>query len=338
MTDLDVSALARYLGTALPSPPAGPVQAELISGGKSNLTYRVTDSRDRWILRRPPLGPVFGGAHDVGREYRVMSGLRDTDVPVPRTLVNCADDAVIGAPFYLMDEVPGTVLRTRDQTGALSEDERRGLSHTLVDTLAELHSVDPAAVGLDGLGRPDGYLRRQVDRWTRQYRQVKTRDLAHVEQIIGALNDSMPPSPATSIVHGDYRIDNVIVDPADPGRILAVLDWEMATLGDPLADLGTFLMFWDEPGTPFNPVTGGLAAFPGFCDSAEVIARYAARRDVTVEHIGWYQAFAQFRLAVILEQIYVRHRSGETRGEGFDTVGDAVPLLLEAAYTALSGR
>ena len=334
---LDTVALHRYLARALPSPP-GPVKAELVSGGKSNLTYLVTDGVHRWILRRPPVGQVFTGAHDVSREYRVMNALRGTPVPVPRAWLRCIDDAVIGAPFYLMDEVVGTVLRAPDMVSVLTEPDRRRLGYALVDTLAALHNVSAAAVGLADLGRPDGYLRRQLDRWARQYRQIKTRELPHIEEIIGSLSDSMPENHGASIVHGDFRLDNVIVDAADPGKIVAVLDWEMATLGDPLADLGVFLSFWDEPGTPFNPITGGLTAFPGFPSAAEVIERYSRQRGVTADRIDWYRVFAQFKLAVILEQIHARHLRGGTFGEGFDEVGAMVITLLDAAYDALAGN
>jgi aminoglycoside phosphotransferase (APT) family kinase protein len=335
MNDLDVAALEVYLASVLPDPLAGPLRAELISGGKSNLTYRMTDGTRRWILRRPPLGHVFSGAHDVGREYRVMTALRDSPVPVPVTRVNCTDDIVLGARFYLTDEVAGDVLRTPELVAALTEADRRQLGYALIDTLAALHDVDAAAVGLADLGRPDGFLRRQVDRWTRQYHAIMIRELPHIGEIIDVLSGSLPDSGPPSIVHGDFRIDNVIVDAAGPGRILAVLDWEMATLGDPLADLGTFLSFWDEPGAPVNPVTGGLTAFPGFPTAAEVVERYATRRGVTVGRVDWYRVFAQFKLAVILEQIYVRHLQGGTRGEGFDNVGDMVISLLDTAHKAL---
>jgi aminoglycoside phosphotransferase (APT) family kinase protein len=335
---LDVTALRRYLASALPGRPSAPVSAGLISGGRSNLTYLVTDGTHRWVLRRPPLGQVFHGAHDVSREYRVMSSLRGTPVPVPRTRLNCADSTVIGAPFYLMDEVEGTVLRTPEAVSALSEPARRRLGYALVDTLAALHEVRPFDVGLDDLGQPDGYLRRQLDRWARQYQQIKVRDLPHIDPIIAWLADSMPETYGASIVHGDFRLDNVVVDSAGAGEIRAVLDWEMATLGDPLADLGVFISFWDEPGKPFNPVTAGLTAFPGFPSAEEIIERYARQRGVTVGRIDWYRVFAQFKLAVILEQIHVRHVRGQTRGEGFGEVGPMVTALLDMAYSAIGDR
>jgi len=307
---------------------------ELISGGKSNLTFSVTDGSGRWILRRPPLGTYSRGAHDVAREYRVMEALRDTDVPVPRVRLSCEDADVIGAPFYLMDEVDGVVLRRRDQVARIGEQDRADLGLALVDTLAALHEVSYAAVGLSGLGRPDGYLTRQIDRWERQFFAVTDRDPVMAREIVAALRRSQPATHSSSIVHGDFRIDNVMVDRERPGTILAVLDWEMATLGDPLADLGMLAMFWDEPGRPFNPITGGLTAFPGFGSVSRLVERYAERRQLDVGQIGWYLCFSQFKLAVILEQIHVRHTAGLSLGDGFDGVDRMVDQLLNEAHAA----
>lgn len=310
---------------------AGPLSASLLSGGKSNLTYTVTDGKSRWILRRPPLGDIPPGAHDVAREYRVMEALRDSTVPVPRTLTLATENSVLGVPFYMMDEVPGQVLRTRSMVEEVSEKDRGRLGTQLIDTLADLHEIDHIAVCLGALGRPEGYLQRQLDRWSRQYEKCKIRELDHVDDIIAALRQHLPQRTLTAIVHGDYRIDNVIVHPDDPGQIVAVLDWEMATLGDPLADLATLVMFWDETGKPFNPITGGLTAFPGFPSADHIIERYIARSGIEIESLDWYLVFAQFKLAVILEQIHARHASGNTVGEGFGQVGPMVPELLDAA-------
>jgi aminoglycoside phosphotransferase (APT) family kinase protein len=267
----------------------------------------------------------------------VMAALHGSPVPVPKALVSCTDPGVVGAPFYVMEEVAGQVLRTPDDVAALAPSTRRALGERLVDTLADLHEIDPVKVGLGTLGRPDGYVRRQLERWVRQYHQIKVRDLPQVEKIATALAASLPPPQGAAIVHGDYRLDNVIVGTDDTSSIVAVLDWEMATLGDPLADLGTFLMFWDEPGRVPNPITGGLTAAPGFPDRDEVVARYLSRRRLQVEGLSWYLAFARFRLAVILEQIHARHLAGRTRGAGFDSVGLMVLALLDESE-ALLGR
>lgn len=328
--ELDLAALRRYLEAGV-LVPAGELKATLISGGKSNLTYRITDGTTRWILRRPPLGEILAGAHDVSREHRVMAGLSGSSVPVPEVVALCEDPGVLGAPFYMMIEVPGSVLRTADQVHALPEPTRARLSGTLVDTLADLHEVDFATVGLGGLGRPEGYLDRQLGRWVRQYRKIKVRDLNAVEPLASVLADSVPTGVRPSIVHGDYRLDNVIVCPDDPAKISAVLDWEMATLGDPLADFGILIMFWDEVGAPFNPITNGLMAVPGVLSRDAVIERYITRRNLQVDNLDWYLIFARFKLAIILEQIHVRHLHGQTRGEGFGNVGEMVALLLDGA-------
>jgi len=327
---LDLTALTAYLkreSVALD----GPLTARLISGGRSNLTYFVSDGSSRWVLRRPPLGDILKGAHDVAREHRVMAGLASTAVPVPSMVTLCRDESVLGVQFYLMDEVAGQVLRTTDMVEPLSPQVRAELGRSLVDTLADLHDADFDAAGLGDLGRPDGYLQRQVDRWVRQYLVIKDRELPHVDDVVDAMRASMPQSNTASVVHGDYRIDNVMVRADDPTRIAAVLDWEMATLGDPFADLGMLLMFWDEVDRPFNPITDGLTAFEGFPTRDQVIEHYITRRGLQVDDLDWYVVFSQFKLAIILEQMYVRHRTGQTRGEGFQGIGEMVIELLQNA-------
>jgi len=260
-----------------------------------------------------------------------MSALRESPVPVPVVRLLVEDSDVIGAPFYVMDEVSGQVLRTAQDVADLPAADRQVVAEGLVDTLADLHDIDPGEVGLAALGRADGYLRRQVERWTRQYDAIATRDLPLVHDLARRLLDTMPAQERAGIVHGDYRLDNVIVELGGRAPIAAVLDWEMATLGDTLADLGTFLMFWDEPGRPFNPISNGQTAVPGMPTRDEVVERYARRRDVQLDDLYWYLTFSQFRLAVILEQIHARHLAGRTRGDGFEDVGGMVVDLLEAA-------
>jgi aminoglycoside phosphotransferase (APT) family kinase protein len=332
---LDLDALGRYL-TDQQVALAGALSSELISGGRSNLTYLVTDGSSNWVLRRPPLGQILAGAHDVAREHRVMAALGSTNVPVPTMVALCEDDSVLGVPFYLMDRIDGTVLRTPELVAELPEPVRARLGDALITTLADLHDVDYEAIGLGNLGRPDGYLQRQVDRWTKQYQKIKIRELPHVDDIVATLRQSMPVSTLSSIVHGDYRIDNVIVAPDDAATIAGVLDWEMATLGDPLADLATLVMFWDEPGKPFNPITGGLTAFAGFPSGDEVIERYVSRRGLVVDDVDWYLVFSEFKLAIILEQIHARHAAGQTLGEGFDNIGEMVIVLLGSAMDKIA--
>lgn len=332
----DLSSLTNYLA-AQGLMGSGPLNARLISGGRSNLTYQLGAEGHRWILRRPPLGDVLAGAHDVGREYRVMSALRDSTVPVPAMIDHCEDVRVIGCPFYLVEEVVGTVLRTPDLVEELDERSRRQLSGNMIDALCELHEIDYQDVGLGSLGRPDGYLERQVDRWQRQYHKIKVRDLDRADAVAAALRDGMPRQLPGSLVHGDFRLDNVMVDTASKTQLVAVLDWEMATIGDPLADLATFLMFWDEVGKPFNPITGGLTAFTGFHSAREILERYASRRALDVDQIDWYLAFSQFKLAIILEQMYVRHLGGNTVGAGFEDIGTFPPDLIRQADQLLGG-
>ena len=327
---LGLPALTAYLQRES-IPLDGPLTARLISGGRSNLTYFISDGSSKWVLRRPPLGQILKGAHDVAREYRVMDALGASKVPVPTMVTLCQDESVLGVPFYLMDEVPGEVLRTTDLIEPLTLAVRAQLGESLVDTLVDLHDVDFTTIGLGNLGRPDGYLQRQVDRWVRQYGAIKNRDLDHVDDVVAALQSGIPKNSLAAIVHGDYRIDNVIVDLHDKSHIAAVLDWEMSTLGDPLADLGMLLMFWDEKGRPFNPITQGLTDFEGFPSRADVIERYLARRRLDVDNLDWYLVFSQFKLAIILEQMHVRHVTGQTRGEGFDGVGDMMIRLLQTA-------
>ncbi|HEX6076547.1 MAG TPA: phosphotransferase family protein [Micromonosporaceae bacterium] len=334
---VDLVALRRFIDVSDPPGTAGPLAGELISGGKSNLTYRISDGRRTWVLRRPPLGLVLATAHDMGRECRVLRALAGSPVPVPTVVAQRETADVLDAPFYLMREVDGVVYRTREQVTELTPGDASRLGDALVDTLAALHDVDHRAVGLSGFGRPEGYLERQVTRWLGQWDAAHVHDYPEVSRLGRRLTRALPTGGAAGIVHGDYRIDNVMVDRTDPGRIVAVLDWEMATLGDPLADLGILLCYWDEPGRPYNPVTGGLTAVPGFPTSAEVISRYARRRGLDLPDIDWYMVFADFKLAIILEQIHTRHVQGHTLGEGFDRVGDAVLPLLERALDTAAG-
>ncbi|UCE85906.1 MAG: phosphotransferase family protein, partial [Deltaproteobacteria bacterium] len=255
-----------------------PLAFSLIHGGRSNLTYLVEGGGARWVLRRPPLGHVLPTAHDMAREYRVLRALADTDVPTPRPFALCEDPEVNGAPFYVMEFRPGVVLTERlPDEFAPREDDRRRISLALVDALVRLHAVDPDAVGLGDFGRPAGYLERQVRRWAQQWERSKTRDDARIEELIRRLRAALPRSPEPSIVHGDYRLGNMALDPADPGRVTAIFDWEMATLGDPLADLGYTLIYWAEPGDAPQPggVEAALTSAPGFLGRDELVAEYA---------------------------------------------------------------
>lgn len=310
----------------------GSLSGRLIEGGRSNLTYMVTDGTSRWVIRRPPLGHVLATAHDMGREYRVISALNPTAVPVPRTVLLCPDEAVIGAPFYVMEFVTGTPYRTAEQLAPLGPDRTRRTMLGLVDTLVELHAVDPAEVGLADFGRPEGFLERQLRRWAKQLAASRSRDLPGIEELQAALARRLPDSPAPTVVHGDYRLDNVLVGPDD--TIEAILDWEMSTLGDPLTDLGLLVMYSTPLGLTDVPVATTATA-PGHPDPVELVERYAARSGRDVSAISWYTAFAWFKLAVILEGIHYRYTLGQTVGEGFDRIGDLVPVFIEHGLTTL---
>ncbi|MFR9673973.1 phosphotransferase family protein [Streptomyces sp. TR06-5] len=329
---LDLARLAAHVGRERPDLAGGTLRAEVIEGGRSNLTYLVEDGRQRWVLRRPPLGHVLATAHDMGREYRVIGALRGTDVPVPRPLLLCEDPEVLGAPFYLMEYVPGVPYRSAGELASLGPARTRDLLLSLTDTLVALHAVDAEAVGLGDFGRPEGFLERQLRRWGRQLEASRSRDLGGIDELHRALGTSLPVSPEPAVVHGDFRLDNVLAD-AD-GRINAVLDWEMSTLGDPLTDLGLLVMYSEHPDVPGSPIAATRSA-PGHPEPAELIARYAAGSGRDLDRIGWYTAFAYFKLAVILEGIHFRWTRGQTVGAGFDRLGDLVPLFVESGLATL---
>ena len=305
--------------------------AELIAGGRSNLTYGITDGEHRWVLRRPPLGHVLPTAHDMGREYRVLSGLADTDVPVPRTYAFCDDNAVNDAPFYVMERVDGQILRTADDIARLRTDQAAACSRELIDVLARIHTVDYEAVGLGDFGHPEGYLERQVRRWGEQWERSKAADLPAVDELARRLRAALPESGPPTIVHGDYRLDNTMLAPDDPTRIVAVLDWEMATLGDPLADVGLFLLYWAQNDAQVIATGEGISTDAGFLSHEDVVARYAERSGRRVDELDWYVVFAGYKLAIIVEGIAARYRMGKTLGEGFEAMGEMVARLIDGA-------
>ncbi|MFE2052209.1 phosphotransferase family protein [Streptomyces sp. NPDC059459] len=329
---LDLDRLRGLLDRERPGLVTGPLSGRLIEGGRSNLTYAVSDGSARWVVRRPPLGHVLATAHDMKREHRVISALHPTNVPVPRTLLLCEDEEVLGAPFYVMEFVEGTPYRTADQLAPLGPERTRSAVLNLVDTLVDLHAVDPAEVGLADFGRPEGFLDRQLRRWSKQLDASRNRDLAGIDELHATLGRELPVSPAPAVVHGDYRLDNVLIGGDD--EIKAILDWEMSTLGDPLTDLGLLVMYSLPLGMPDSPVSTTAQA-PGHPAPSELIERYAARSGRDVSAVAWYTAFAWFKLAVILEGIHYRYTLGQTVGRGFDRIGDLVPVFIEHGLTTL---
>ncbi|MDA8063447.1 MAG: phosphotransferase family protein [Actinomycetota bacterium] len=312
-----------------------PYDFELIAGGRSNLTYAVTDrSGRRLVLRRPPTGLLLPTAHDMGREHRILSALLPAGIPVPRTLGYCDDPAVTGAAFYVMEHVEGLVLRAEGEAAAaLDPAARRRASESLVDTLVAIHAVDPDRVGLGSLGRPDGYLARQLRRWYAQYRANRDEhggpDVAAIDAVHDHLAAHLPEQGPVGIVHGDYRLDNAVL--AADGSLAAVLDWELCTIGDVLADVGQLLVYWADPGE--EPVIAHSATTDGgFLSRAEVGERYAAVSGRCLEQIDFYVAFASWKLACILEGVLVRYVGGAMGHDGFDH--EAYPEMIRQ----LAGR
>ncbi|MVU80706.1 phosphotransferase [Nocardia sp. ET3-3] len=331
---LDLPALQRYFEAYVPE-TAGELSASLIQGGKSNLTYRLSDGVHDWVLRRPPLGPLTPTAHDMAREYRVVAALGSTDVPVAQAVSLCQDTEVIGVPFAVVSYVEGRSLRSGDDAAELTEQEAQDCSRALVDGLAALHNVEFTDVGLADFGRPAGYLGRQISRWRSQWDRVATRELPALQQLATILGMTLPEQAGETIVHGDYRLDNTIVDKQDWGRIAAIVDWEMATLGDPLADLGLLQVYWDPRSEPVLGVRHAPSANPGFLSVDGVAERYSAITGCDLENLAFYRALGYFKLAVIAEGIHQRYLAGDTVGEGFTAVGSAVPVLLDAGLEAI---
>jgi aminoglycoside phosphotransferase (APT) family kinase protein len=308
-----------------------------IVGGQSNLTYLVADQAGaRWVLRRPPLTGVLPTAHDMAREHGVISALRDTEVPVPGAFDLCADESVTGAPFYVMEHVDGVVPRAEATVaGTFDEAARAAAGYALVDVLVALHGVDPESVGLGKLGRGHGHVERQLARWRRQWEQSKTRELPAVEEVHRRLSANAPAQDRVAIVHGDYRIDNMILSPA--GEVRAVLDWELCTLGDPMTDLGLLMVYWSEPGDDVIPLATTPTHLPGFPSRAELAAAYARGAGRPVDQLDFYVALGYWKLAVILEGVYARFAAGayghdDESWRGFpQTVERLAELALDAS-------
>ncbi len=335
--ELDATALEAYLEEALPDLD-GPLTIEQFPSGFSNLTYMLRKGERELVLRRPPFGSRVRSAHDMGREYRVLAALVEVYPKVPRPLAYCDDESVLGAPFYLMERVSGVILRPRlpaHRHPAPAEMTR--VAGALVDTLAELHAVDYAAAGLADLGRPEGYARRQVDGWTKRYARARTDHIPEMEKVAAWLDDRVPEHSSAALVHNDFKYDNLVLDREDLGRVVAVLDWEMATLGDPLMDLGTSLGYWVDPDDPpaFRALELSPTTLPGNLSRLEVAERYAAASGRAVDDLTFYYVFGLFKIAVIIQQIYYRYKAGHTRDERFAGLIDGVragsAVALEAA-------
>ena len=315
-------------------------QVALISGGKSNLTFRIASDAGEVILRRPPLGRVLPTAHDMAREYRVQSALGATAVPVPRMLHLADAHGPLGVPFYLMERVVGHVCRNQlPPRYAETQARRAAIGQALVDTLARLHAIDPADVGLGDFGRPAGFMQRQLRRWSEQWERSKVADLPALDSLRDGLMRTLPAQRAHSVVHGDFRLDNTILHPTRAGEIVAVLDWEMSTLGDPFADVGALLAYWsqedDDEVLVAARIMPPVTAAPGFPTRAQIVEQYARMTGFDVSGLGWYLAFAYFKLAVICQGIAARAAGGAMLGSGFDDAQGLVEPLVRAGQRAL---
>jgi aminoglycoside phosphotransferase (APT) family kinase protein len=333
----DEARLAKYLVAELPD-LAGPLVVEQFRGGHANLTYLLRLGSTELVLRRPPLGPVAPKAHDMAREFRALRALAPLYAPAPRPLLLCEDPSVIGAVFFLMERRRGIVIR-HEWPAELGDDRalRRRIGEAVVDALADLHRVDVARPEIAALGKPAGFVRRQVEGWYERWQRARTRDLPVMDELCAWLAERMPESQVVSVVHNDWKLDNTMLSAEDPGRVAAVFDWDMTTLGDPLIDLGTFLSYWSEAGDAVPRGTGtNVSAMPGFPTRAELAARYRERTGTDVSLLAWYETFGLFKTAVVLEQIYVRFVRGQTQDERFKLLGEYVPLLASAAQRSAS--
>jgi len=333
---VDLPALTAWLDAERPGLRQGELSGEVIAGGKSNLTYRMTDGTTTWALRRPPLAHVLPTAHDMVREFRVISALEPTAVPVAHPVALCSDPDVLGAPFYLMSFVDGVVLDRPKALAALTPETARSTCEQLMDTLVTLHEIDPATVGLSDFGKADGFLERQVRRWHQQWQASETEPRAVLAEAIDRLTSTMPTQSAPGIVHGDYRLTNVMYRP-DLSEIAAVVDWEMSTLGDPLTDVG-LLVVYQTLSANADLVMPRMSPDDGWFTAEEMVARYAAGSSRDLSDLDWYVGFGYFKLAVVAEGIHHRFLQGKTVGDGFAHFGPAVPALLAAAVSALAQR
>lgn len=331
--------LAAWLASTLPH--LGPVVAlTRFPGGFSNLTYHLRTERGEAVLRRPPLGALPGGvAHDMPREARVLGALVFRGVPAPEPLAVCEDPDVLGAPFYVMTHIAGRILRGATPPPDLTPAHFTALSHAFVETLIAIHGATPADPAIACLGKPMGYVARQVDGWTERWERARTDTVPAMDALAAWLRANLPSESGACLVHNDYKYDNLVLDPADPARIVAVLDWEMATVGDPLLDVGTALGYWVEAGDPpaFRTLGLGMTALPGNLTRAELWARYLARSGRSMRPMAFYHAFGVFKIAVIAQQIFARYRKGLTTDARFARLGEAVGLLATMGERAAAG-
>lgn len=333
----DEARLAEYLRGQLPG-SENPLTVRQFGGGAANLTYLLDFGSHEYVLRRPPLGPVAQSAHDMAREYKVLSVLHQALPYAPRAFLYCDDPALIGANFFVMERRKGVVVRCKlPPQFADMPDAPRRMSEAMVDALAEFHAVDFAALGLGDLGKPEGFIERQVDGWYKRWHAAKEADLPDMDAVYHWLKANLPTSSAVSLVHNDYKLDNVMLAEDDPGRLVAIFDWDMCTLGDPLSDLGALLCYWTEPTDA--PYFQQMAMMPtgdlGFLTRQELVERYAVKSGRSVHNINFYHTLGLFRLVVIIAQIYIRYARGQTQDGRFAAFGPMIPLMAKAAVDVM---
>jgi aminoglycoside phosphotransferase (APT) family kinase protein len=339
--ELDLAKLEPFLRTHFPSEMEN-FSAMQFPSGHSNLTYSVQLGDRQMVLRRPPFGSKVKSAHDMGREFQVLSKLHDAYPPTPKVLLYCEDVSILGAPFYLMEPINGIILRRDPPEGLeFTPDTARSLCESFIDNLARLHSIDFETIGLGDLGKPQGYLERQVRGWIERYHGSKTHDLPEIGQISEWMQRNLPSTNGAALIHNDYKFDNVILAPEDLTKIIGVLDWEMSTLGDPLSDLGTALAYWVEAEDPddLQKLRWGPTSYPGSMTRKELVERYAYLSGRDVSNMVFYVVFARFKVAVIVQQIYYRYHVGLTKDPRFAAMPEMVRTLLRSSWlSAQSGR
>jgi aminoglycoside phosphotransferase (APT) family kinase protein len=318
---------------------SGPVEAEPVGEGHSNVTFLVRREGGEWVLRRPPRPPLPPSAHDVLREAGLLQAIQPTAARTPRVLAACDDERVIGAPFYVMERVHGDVVTTAVPPALDDEAGRRAIGEELVDALVEVHGVDWRACGLEGFGKPTGYLDRQLRRFSGLWEHNRTRELPVLDRVTAWLGEHRPDSGEATIVHGDYRLGNTMFAPGAPARLVAIFDWELATIGDPLADVGYLLATWAQEGDPQSPISalGGITRGPGFPSRAELVARYEAGSGRSMSDVPWYMTLALWKSAVFLEGSYKRRLAGTTDDPFFDLLETGVPQIAERAWEIAQG-
>jgi len=336
--ELDTERLQDYLKTRFPELAGSSLEVLQFPSGHSNLTYLLRLGERELVLRRPPFGAKIKSAHDMQREHQILSALYPLYPKAPRPLVYCANDSIIGAPFYLMERLEGIILRNFQPKGLeLPAERMRALSENFVENLVEIHQLDYRAAGLGDLGRPEGYVRRQIEGWTQRYFNARTDYIPEIEEAAAWLGEHMPPDSGAAMIHNDYKYDNLVLNTGNPAQIIGVLDWEMATIGDPLMDLGTSLGYWVDPddSAEMQAMSFCLTTLPGNLSRRELAERYAQKRSLDLTEVHFYYVYGLFKIAVIVQQIYARYKAGYSQDARFATLILAVGVLGRTALQAI---